>query len=808
MLQRSKSKERRSVGGPVYMTDQQMASYLNDLRTNHPDRPTGARPPPSTFRSVRHSMSNLEMSAPSRTPSHNSSQEMIDDPADSGSPHLYSSIAHRKTTSMSSRSFLGRPLVRPPPKVEDQEEHSAYQEICGSRWVEKQEARSLRMALEEMDMKDERGEEEKIFEAAQKEASELVWKHQNGETIPFRNPDLDVENTESGAVTEPENKYTAHLEKGSHARSLSRSSRESLVLKKRRSATSRSVSGSSSGSGGSGRVVSDGSTKSLDSIKEGSEGDIRKRSVQFQIPQEVNKQENSNSSMSPKEAETTVEERQAPKPSGVLNSVHFRNPFARARNSRTSLGSLSRPSSCPPQDTRRLEKVEIQRNPPSQSRNPQYTTYHNASPASSNLSEDPQDGQTKMKEGKEIRSDDIRKATSMSLKDRSPKLPTPSMVSDSPGRPIVSFDKEWKPKEISVEQQQSTPVAGPRGAPKPYRSLFERESGRNSLPESKPSFSVYQDQSDHRASPAETQTGTPFRTNRGSSIDSFTKPTANETQLVPNLAITNSTNNSSTTTKPPFPTISVLDDTPVQSPPAIIKPPIPTMSFPDDSQIAKRPPIPTINLPDDIPAQSQRSCMPPIPTINLPDDSSNSQPRSIPSISIDVPSINVSDNSTPPQASSTRPLPKPISKARHFRAQPPPQHVAGRSTTVLCQSCAFPISGRIVTAAGVRFHPGCFRCYHCSEALECVAFYPEPESVLADRVERIQKRQRGEAVDGPSEEEDGDEGMRFYCHLDFHEFFSPRCKSCKTPIEGDVIVACGAEWHAGHFFCAQCGDVS
>jgi hypothetical protein len=44
--------------------------------------------------------------------------------------------------------------------------------------------------------------------------------------------------------------------------------------------------------------------------------------------------------------------------------------------------------------------------------------------------------------------------------------------------------------------------------------------------------------------------------------------------------------------------------------------------------------------------------------------------------------------------------------------------------------------------------------------------------------------------------------------LDYHEFFSPRCKSCKTPIEGEVVVACGAEWHVGHFFCAQCGDVS
>jgi hypothetical protein len=23
-----------------------------------------------------------------------------------------------------------------------------------------------------------------------------------------------------------------------------------------------------------------------------------------------------------------------------------------------------------------------------------------------------------------------------------------------------------------------------------------------------------------------------------------------------------------------------------------------------------------------------------------------------------------------------------------------------------------------------------------------------------------------------------------------------------------VVVACGAEWHVGHFFCAECGDVS
>jgi hypothetical protein len=129
-----------------------------------------------------------------------------------------------------------------------------------------------------------------------------------------------------------------------------------------------------------------------------------------------------------------------------------------------------------------------------------------------------------------------------------------------------------------------------------------------------------------------------------------------------------------------------------------------------------------------------------------------------------------------------------------------------------------PIAGRIVSAAGLRFHPECFACYQCGEHLECVAFYPEPDNKLAERVSRIRARQRGKDIPfvdthptpgdmARLESEDGtDESQRFFCHLDFHEMFSPRCKSCKTPIEGEVIVACGAEWHAGHFFCAQCGD--
>jgi len=114
--------------------------------------------------------------------------------------------------------------------------------------------------------------------------------------------------------------------------------------------------------------------------------------------------------------------------------------------------------------------------------------------------------------------------------------------------------------------------------------------------------------------------------------------------------------------------------------------------------------------------------------------------------------------------------------------------------TATCESCSLPIAGKVVTAAGTRFHTECFTCHYCQAPLECVAFYQEPE---AKRNERLADPSAGEEDHAP----------RFYCHLDFHELFSPRCKSCKTPIEGEVVIACGAEWHVGHFFCAECGDV-
>jgi hypothetical protein len=89
----------------------------------------------------------------------------------------------------------------------------------GARWMERQEAISLRDALQVMDQKE---EEKKVHKAAQDEAADLVWKHQNPLAAekekgrPFRNPDV-----------YPNNRFRTHLQKGAHARSQSVAAAES-----------------------------------------------------------------------------------------------------------------------------------------------------------------------------------------------------------------------------------------------------------------------------------------------------------------------------------------------------------------------------------------------------------------------------------------------------------------------------------------------------------------------------------------------------------------------------------------------------
>jgi hypothetical protein len=89
----------------------------------------------------------------------------------------------------------------------------------------------------------------------------------------------------------------------------------------------------------------------------------------------------------------------------------------------------------------------------------------------------------------------------------------------------------------------------------------------------------------------------------------------------------------------------------------------------------------------------------------------------------------------------------------------PPASSSRRGGGLACGGCGGPIVGRIVSAMGVRWHPGCFRCCDCDDLLEYVSSY----------------------------ERDG----KPYCHFDYHEvrgpFFFPlrsRIFGCSHSIVG------------------------
>lgn len=385
---------------------------------------------------------------------------------------------------------------------------------------------------------------------------------------------------------------------------------------------------------------------------------------------------------------------------------------------------------------KKFDRFEIHRNPPTQSRKADYT--ENTPPRPLPVIDTIEEVDTPGSRGSlEIRSEDIRAATSMKRKDRSPNLPTPTAVSDQLGRPIVSFNPSWKPPSDSPRSSQDidTPVIKVMESPTPAR-VSERP-----LP----------------------------------------KPT------------------------PAVPTINLPDEKPLPRPHpevTVSAPAVPTINLPDEPS-QPVPGVPMINLPDETPG---------MPVINVQGDDIASP---------SVPSISVSTESQP--RTSPRPLP------RHSATAPQPNSTVVKTPstrvpwlnsrqsmpTVSCSSCALPISGRIVTASGsnsqrdlkARLHPECFTCHHCNTPLECVSFYPEPDP---SRLSRLGISTEAEGESGPLDANAlallQNDPLRFYCHLDFHEFFSPRCRSCKTPIEGEVVIACGHSYHVDHFFCAECGD--
>ena len=726
------------------------AEYLTDLRSNRPSRPNGSRPLPGRRDGAKSTTtippvigtplkSLFSASRPIVTVKET---EIHGDEAVESPPS--SSPKRRPTSIMSISSPLkGRSLAQEPGQKEEMEDVSnnttqkaispSYLER-GERWMEKQEARSLRVALEDMDLK----AEKRLHAAAQDEAAELVWKHRNP-GAPFRNPDAPYD-------------YKAHLRKGSYTRSHSTDRYPMIGMgvvssERHRSASDSSTSNQSEGSkskrsrlsSASSRHSKAESSKSQTSEKseevkreekERKDGQARNSmDLNFPMPPKVlfnrrrssgskSRQVSGENSRSPfKNPEDQIyeepEEVTEPAPGVQENPakptipIMNRNPISRLQGARDL---PNRSTSVPARTRVKFSSFDIHENPPSQSRNPEYlrNVLPPTPPDSANASDSDSKGDgPQIKNGLEIRSDEIRAATSMRLKDRSPRLPQPTVVSDRPGRPIVSFDPDYKPKETVLKHENLT-----------------------------------------------------------SSLNIALEQAA---RAVPS--------------KPPLTTSTV-----------------------------SAPTIPTINIPDP-------------PEVYVGDSSAvpDIQISNVPAISIsvpEVPTISVSNDST----SENRPLPSP---ANRFRApphqRPNPRHSSTlpatskpswspilHRATAQCAACALPIEGRIVSAASKRFHPDCFSCYQCGELLECVAFYPEPDNYRFARLARINARLNGEPIPASeanyTEEYDGDDSLRFYCHLDFHELFSPRCRSCKTPIEGEVVVACGGEWHVGHFFCAECGD--
>ncbi|KZL88148.1 lim domain-containing protein [Colletotrichum incanum] len=703
MHRRKSTEKTRKVTppSPSYMNNEQFAAYLANLRTNRVARPGGARPLPPSSSSTRSKRPSYEHSVSEPLPRSESpalsSQSTVDTPS---RPNPFSANASLLSRySMSSTQGRDYYPYRPtsPLKPSEVVPTATYMER-GQRWMEKEEAVSLRQAMDDMQIKtNETGskkdaahtkdetasapdDEVRIYSAALDEASELVWQHQNGVRppdphAPYRYKPHLRKNSYAHARTASVGKYGNDVSPSGLARNASRSvsgsstdsdghsrrTRPSLALSRdsfggeSRSPERQSVDSGVSDPSGSSRPL----PKPLSSS-------CRRSSMKRNISGEVER---------PFSGDQIWEE-----PEGTLREDKFKSKSAsssdlplvdKPKNPQGQVRFAAGPSADRVAPWKPRCNVEIHRNPPSQSRNPLYTT--NSSVPKPALADT-----VPKKNGMEIRSDDIRGATSMKLKDRSAKLPTPTAVSDRPGRPIVSFDSKWKAPDERTDVRPGS------------------ASGNNTW----------------GASSQKSQ--------------------------------------------------------PVEVPSIVVAPEEPPSDRPRGVSA-----VPSISVDE---AEEPVGSSPSIPVIVTPDDDSPASPTSTP-----------------------RPLPDPNTASRPRSIQRPQRHWSpatgsGNRSTTLCHECGFPIEGS---------------CYACGTGLEALEISPEPDAHRKERLERIRRRANGEVLEetpGMTMAEDGDERLRFYCHLDWHELYAPRCKHCKTPILGEHVVALGEHWHYGHFFCAECGD--
>ncbi len=691
-------------------------------------------------------------------------------PRSSGRPSLPASVSSRYSTNSQGRDYYPDQPVRPL-KPSEVVPSATYIER-GQRWMEKEEAVSMRRAVEDTALREQVGatgqdeDETRLHEAALNEAAELVWQHQNpGQTpqpgAPYPYKTHLRKNSYAHARTASAGLYgddvaPTGLARGSSSRSVSGSSSEGGFA----SATGRSSFDSRRASGEQSRqslerprLVSTESkpSKSYGSLPNAShsaKGGRRRSSMKRDVSGDVQKPFSGDQIW--EEPEGQAAERDGDRINGdaSLPLRMKKNPFNRVQFASDVSPTLdsSVPSSPP-----KISNSEIHRNPPSQSRNPAYTTNSNPSPVVA------ADTAVPTKNGIEIRGDDIRDATSMRLKDRSAKLHTPSAVSDNPGRPIVSFDKHWKAPEEAADKKPATEEParfgrGPSGRPSPFARRDaraneyrqpEQQQQQRQQPRQETQIPVIAVSEDFSAAPP----------------SSFRRP-----RPIPHRIEVDG---------PSIPSISVSDDP---------TPAIPSIVFPDDADSG--PSVPILVTPDDGPS---------VPVIVTPDDNaSGGSRRPLPT----------------PQAAASHGRHLPARSRGHWSPAPPP---VGSRATACCHECGHPIEGRFVALRGTseRFHPRCFACYTCGTSLEALEISPEPDNYRAARLDRIARRAAGELLPeepGETMAEDGNDRLRFYCHLDWHELFAPRCKHCKTPILDEHIVALGEHWHYGHFFCAECGD--
>ncbi|OAA59637.1 Zinc finger, LIM-type [Niveomyces insectorum RCEF 264] len=1020
----------------AYMSNDQFASYLADLRSHRVARPGGARPlPPNSNRlsvdgstvgsGVYRNSSGLPSPVVSDTFSaagaaHAHQRSQSDAPAAAPAPSAHTgrqqsfshnslagSVASSRYSTVSGRGrdyyaaaaaatatatpTASNKRTQPPPPLRPDEvvPTDTYME-SGQRWMEKEEAVSLRQALEDMDLRlpgkrhtaNAAADDERLYQAALSEAAALVWQHQHGGSGG---------NTQAPLPAAPGAPYAykSHLRKNSYAyartASVGRYGDDIAPSGLARDAVSRSVSGSSAGSsyGASQRVVSGGSghtsaRASYEHTRKSSEAPsvfvtpaLNKTSPAATAgPSATNgstirakaytglfgggpRPMMSTSSSSSSAAAASNSKNHGRRRSSMKRNIsgEIEKPFSGDQiyeepetgtpdniNKKASLllpatssvlqdkdenpvrstgaGTGSNNNGAGSSDTTDVAKLvsryEIHRNAPSQSRNPQYTTNAvapkieaaaglnadanttSSSPSPSSLSSPSAPAPAPApppavprKNGVEIRSEDIRQATSRLRADRSPALPTPSYVSDTPGRPIVSFAADWKEakvgeeervkekkevkqtrqeqeqdqeqKEEDIEQEKQRNKAATDAQPDVVRDRSSsREEDRTqpqpqpqnqnqnqqapparlgpfaaSLRSSSPFAARQQHQHQHQHQPPTQQQPPPFRRRRlfepppalpvdgarGGASDSHrptvptitvTEDTVSERPPVPTIAVTDES-----TAEPSVPTISVTDED------TSSRPPIPTIVLPEEEVVSTpaAPGMPTIVTPDD--DRPQRRTTPSIPVLVTPADDPTPCP-----LRITTPKAPKTPITTPPSSSPARPLPTPSSSGApvinrprgHWSRAPAPHPAAthgtgSRGPTARCHQCRQPIVGRVVALAsvgGARFHPQCFRCHACGTSLEALEILPEPEAFRAERLAEKNARSEGgsdsNSNSNRNSDSDSDTRLRFYCHLDWHERFAPRCKHCTTPIVGEHVVALGAHWHVGHFFCAECGD--